>query len=324
MEAPRSMIDGMKTLITGGAGFIGSTLADRLLAEGHHVAVIDSFVSGRRSNLAAAEASVGDRLQVHEIDIRDAGIEDIFTTFQPDVVFHLAAQMDVRVSVADPAYDADVNIMGSINVLESARKANVKKVLFASSGGTIYGADEARLPFDESAPQCPLSPYGITKAAFGDYLAAYKVMYDIDYAALALANVFGPRQDPHGEAGVVAIFGQRLLNGAPCKIFGDGSATRDYVFVDDVVEAFVRAWKQGSGLYNIGAGVETSTKQLYDAMAAAAGVTTEPEFLPARTGELQRSVLNAGKAQRELGWRASVDVPNGVVRVLDYFRENKR
>ncbi len=310
----------MHALVTGGAGFIGSTLVDRLLAEGNQVTVIDNLHSGKMTNLRDAQSNHADALTFHQLDIRQPETADVIADSRPDAVFHLAAQMDVRHSVADPAYDADINIMGALNVLEASRKAEVGKFLFASSGGTIYGEDEALLPFTEDAPQRPVSPYGITKAAFGNYLAAYKALHGMDYAALALANIFGPRQDPHGEAGVVAIFGQRLLQGEPCKIFGDGSATRDYVYVDDVVDAFIRANERGNGLYNIGAGVETSTKQLYDAMAASSGVDVEPEFMPARAGELQRSVLNAAKAERELGWRATVDVPTGVVSVLDYFR----
>lgn len=311
----------MRTLVTGGAGFIGSTLVDRLLEDGNEVIVIDNLASGKLSNLDQARQKYADRLVFHELDIRDPKTVEVVSQSGAEVVFHLAAQMDVRVSVADPVFDAQVNIIGALNVLEGARAANVRKFLFASSGGTIYGeAPEELLPFDESVPRQPLSPYGLTKNAFGDYLFAYKELHGTDYAALALGNVFGPRQDPHGEAGVVAIFGQRLLSGEKCTIFGDGSATRDYVYVDDVVDAFIKAATRGSGLYNIGTGVETSTRDLYFAMAAAAGVDEEPAYAPARTGELQRSALDNGKARSELEWEPKVNVAEGSKNVLDFIR----
>ena len=295
----------MKTLVTGGAGFIGSTLVDRLLGEGHEVVALDNLASGKLANLTNAQKSNGFRFVEH--DIRDESVVQLVADQGVEVVFHLAAQMDVRVSVTDPAYDASVNVMGAINVVEGARRSGVRKVVFASSGGTIYGAaSESLLPFDENVPQHPLSPYGITKKVFGDYLFAYKALHGLDYCALALGNIFGPRQDPHGEAGVVAIFGQRLLSGEQCKIFGDGSATRDYCYVDDTVDAFYRAATSGTGLYNIGTGIETSTKELYFAMAKAAGVDQEPEFAPARPGELERSCLN----QRESSSRAWLE-PQG-------------
>jgi len=310
----------MNALVTGGAGFIGSTLVDRLLEEGHNVVVVDNLVSGKLSNLEAAQAKFGDRLTFHNHDIRDPETQPLISTARPDVVFHLAAQMDVRVSVADPVYDASVNIIGALNVLEGARVGGAQKLVFASSGGTIYGeVPDAALPITEDAPQQPLSPYGISKKAFGDYLFAYSSLHGFQSVGLALGNIFGPRQDPHGEAGVVAIFGQRLLNGEPCKVFGDGSATRDYVYVDDVVDAFIRAAAKGSGTYNIGTSIETSTKQLYFAMAAAVGVKDEPIHAPARTGELDRSSLDYAKAKAELGWEPRTLVPEGVRHVLDYI-----
>jgi len=311
----------MNALVTGGAGFIGSTLVDRLLAEGHSVVVVDNLVSGKESNLAAARATSGDRLAFHQADIRDAETQKLIAGAGAEVVFHLAAQMDVRVSVADPVYDAQVNIIGALNVLEGARAGEARKVVFASSGVTIYGeVPDADLPIKEHAPQRPLSPYGISKKAFGDYLFAYGTLHGLASASLALGNVFGPRQDPHGEAGVVAIFGERLLKGEECKVFGDGSATRDYVYVDDVVDAFMRAAGAGSGIYNIGTGIETSTKGLYTVMAEAAGVNKEPIHAPARTGEIERSALDYGRAKSDLGWEPATLVPEGVVNVLDYIR----
>jgi UDP-glucose 4-epimerase len=231
--------------------------------------------------------------------------------------------MSVRESVINPVFDAEVNIIGSLNVLEGARAAGTRKVVFASSGGTIYGMVDARdLPIKESQPQRPLSPYGIAKKAVGDYLYAYRELHGLEYTALALANIYGPRQNPHGEAGVVAIFAGRLLAGEPCTVFGDGSKTREYVYVDDVVEAFVRAADKGSGLLcNIGTAVQTSDLELYQTMAQAAGVTDPPLFAPDRPGDLQRSCLDPGRAGIHLGWKPWTQLDEGVGAVLRYFRD---
>ena len=240
----------------------------------------------------------------------------------PEVVYHLAAQADVRVSVARPLFDADVNVLGSLNVLEAARACGARKVVVASSGGTIYGepAPES-LPVDETHPQRPVSPYGVAKKVVDDYLYAYRRLHGLDFAALALANVYGPRQDPNGEAGVVAIFAGRLLAGDDCTVFGDGEQTRDFVYVDDVVDAFVRAADRGSGvLCNIGTGVETSVNVLYRAMAAAAGVDRPATHAPARAGELARSALDPSLALAELGWRPTTSLADGTAAVLDWFR----
>lgn len=312
----------MHAVVTGGAGFIGSTLVDRLLAEGDAVTVIDNLASGTLSNLDAARASAGDRLTFHELDVRDPSIPEVLASCSPDVVFHLAAQADVRVSVARPLFDADVNVMGGLNVIEGARLAGARKVVVASSGGTIYGepAPEA-LPVDESHPQQPISPYGVAKKVIDDYLFAFRRLHGLDYAALALANVYGPRQDPHGEAGVVAIFAGRLLTGEQCTIFGDGEQTRDFVYVDDVVDAFVRAGSRGAGeLCNIGTGVETSVNQLYTAMAAAAGSDRAAVHAEARAGELQRSSLDPTHAGEVLGWSPRTSLADGAVATLDWFR----
>ena len=315
----------MKALVTGGAGFIGSTLVDRLLAEGHAVDVLDNLSSGSLANLAPARSDRSHDFSFHQIDVRDASVIDLIERRRPDVVFHLAAQADVRVSVARPVFDAEVNVIGGLHVLEGARLARAAKVVFASSGGTIYGdVDPADLPADESLPQRPVSPYGVAKKVMGDYLFAYRELHALEYAALALANVYGPRQDPHGEAGVVAIFAGRLLDGEACTIFGDGTQTRDFVYVDDVVDAFVRAAERGSGLLaNIGTGVETSVNELYRAMADAAGVADPAVHAPARAGELARSALDPSRAELYLGWQPWTTIEDGTAAVLDWFRQRQ-
>ena len=310
----------MKALVTGGAGFIGSTLVDRLLADGWTVAAVDNLSSGKPANLEQARRS--GEFSFYELDIRDEGLAAVVAEVSPDVVFHLAAQIDVRISVSDPALDAGINVIGTLNVLEAARQAGVRKVVFASSGGTIYGdVETGRIPVDETYPQHPVSPYGVSKKVATDYLFAYSVLHGLQFTSLALANVFGPRQDPHGEAGVVAIFAGRLLAGEQCKVFGDGGQTRDYVYVDDVVDAFAKAATVGDGeLCNIGTGVETSVNDLYRTMADNAGVADDPEYAPARAGELARSALDAAKAGRVLGWAPQTDLRAGTANVLEWFR----
>jgi UDP-glucose 4-epimerase len=310
----------MKALVTGGAGFIGSTLVDRLLADGWTVAAVDNLSSGKPANLEQARTS--GKFSFYELDIRDEGLAAVVAEVSPDVVFHLAAQIDVRISVSDPALDAGINVIGTLNVLEAARQAGVRKVVFASSGGTIYGdVETGRIPVDETYPQHPVSPYGVSKKVATDYLFAYSVLHGLQFTSLALANVFGPRQDPHGEAGVVAIFAGRLLAGEQCKVFGDGGQTRDYVYVDDVVDAFAKAATVGDGeLCNIGTGVETSVNDLYRTMADNAGVADDPEYAPARAGELARSALDAAKAGRVLGWAPQTDLRAGTANVLEWFR----
>jgi UDP-glucose 4-epimerase len=312
----------VKALVTGGAGFIGSTLVDRLLAEGHAVDVVDDLSNGSLANLAEARANRDHQLKVHQIDIRDGAVVDLIARRQPEVVFHLAAQADVRVSVARPVFDAEVNILGSLNVLEGARLGGARKVVFASSGGTIYGEPApADLPVKESHPQQPLSPYGVAKRVVTDYLHVYRELHALEFTSLAMANIYGPRQDPHGEAGVVAIFAGLLLAGEPCTIFGDGNQTRDFVYVDDAVDAFVRAADRGSGLLcNIGTGVETSVNELYAAMADGAGVTAPAIHAAARAGELARSALDPSRAGMHLGWEPWTTLADGVGEVLRWFR----
>jgi len=311
----------VRALVTGGAGFIGSTLVDRLLAEGHAVDVVDDLSSGSLANLAEARANRQHELKVHQLDIRDDAVVDLIARRSPEVVFHLAAQADVRVSVARPTFDAQVNILGSINILEGARRGGARKVVFASSGGTIYGEPgPADLPVRESHPQQPLSPYGVAKRVVTDYLHVYRELHALEFTSLAMANIYGPRQDPHGEAGVVAIFAGRLLAGRPCTIFGDGTQTRDFVYVDDAVDAFVRAADRGSGLLcNVGTGIETSVNELYAAMARAAGTTVPAVYAPARAGELARSALDPGRAGLHLGWASWTTLADGVAETLRWF-----
>jgi UDP-glucose 4-epimerase len=312
----------MRVMVTGGAGFIGSNLVDRLLAEGHTVDVVDDLSTGSLANLAEARASASHALTFQQLDIRSDELVELMARRRPEVVFHLAAQADVRVSVQRPVFDADVNILGTLRVLEGARAAGSTRVAFAASGGTLYGeCDPAELPVKESHPRRPLSPYGVSKMAAIDYLVAYRELHDLEFCALALANVYGPRQDPHGEAGVVAIFSDRLLRGEHVTIFGDGEQTRDFVYVDDVVDAFVRAATRGGGLVlNIGTGVEVSVNELARVMGERSGATVPPVHAPARPGEILRSSLDPERAGIHLGWRAWTELDAGVDGVLEYTR----
>lgn len=312
-----------KALVTGGAGFIGSTLVDRLLAEGWRVDVVDDLSTGSLANLADARSQPGRRFSFHRMDVRSPGIVDLVAHRRPDVVFHLAAQADVRVSVARPAFDAEVNVIGSLNVFEGCLAAGVSKVVFASSGGTIYGTPE-ELPVREGHPQRPESPYGVTKKAVGDYLHYYREIRGLEYSALALANVYGPRQDPHGEAGVVSIFAGKLLAHERPVIFGDGNQTRDFVFVDDVVDAFARASEKGGGLLmNIGTGVETSVQQLFDTMARLTGFKEPARYDPPRSGELARSAIDPGRAGIHLGWKPWTPIDEGLGRTIEHFKATR-
>ncbi|BBZ47029.1 NAD-dependent epimerase/dehydratase family protein [Mycobacterium parmense] len=309
----------MRALVTGAAGFIGSTLVDRLLDDGHTVVGLDNFASGRATNLEhlAGNPAYG----FVEADIVTADLEAILAEHRPEVVFHLAAQIDVRRSVAEPQFDASVNVMGTVRLAEAARRAGVRKVVHTSSGGSIYGTPP-RYPTPETVPTDPASPYAAGKVAGEIYLNTFRHLYGIECSHIAPANVYGPRQDPHGEAGVVAIFAQALLSGKPTKVFGDGGKTRDYVFVDDVVDAFVKAAGEAGGgqRFNIGTGLETSDRQLHSAVAAAVGGPDEPEFHPDRLGDLRRSCLDIGLAQRVLGWQPKVQLDEGVRRTVEYFR----
>jgi UDP-glucose 4-epimerase len=310
----------VKALVTGGAGFIGSALTDRLLAEGHDVDVVDDLSTGSLGNLSDARAQRTARFTFHRLDIRSSDLPELIDRRRPEIVFHLAAQADVRVSVARPAFDADVNILGSLNVCQGAVAAGASKIVFAGSGGTLYGMP-ADVPVREGHPQQPVSPYGVSKKAVGDYLHYYREIHGLEYTVLALANVYGPRQDPHGEAGVVAIFAGKLLARKRPTIFGDGEQTRDFVYVDDVVDAFVRAIDKGGGLIaNIATGEETSVQQLFDGMARLTGFKDPAHYAPARPGELERSALDPGRAGIHLGWKPWTGIDEGLRRTLEWFR----
>ena len=309
----------MRALVTGAAGFIGSTLVDRLLADGHAVVSLDNFATGRATNI---EHLVGNSAHVFvEADIVTADLNAILDEHRPEVVFHLAAQIDVRHSVADPQFDASVNVIGTVRLAEAARRAQVRKVVHTSSGGSIYGTPP-QYPTPETVPTDPASPYAAGKVAGEIYLNTFRHLYGLDCSHIAPANVYGPRQDPHGEAGVVAIFAQALLAGKPTKVFGDGTNTRDYVFVDDVVDAFVKASGPAGGgqRFNIGTGIETSDLRLHSAVAAAVGGPDDPEFHPPRRGDLKRSCLDIGLSAEVLGWRPRVQLRDGIRRTVEYFR----
>ncbi len=316
----------MRAMVTGGAGFIGSTLVDRLLGEGHDVSVVDDLTTGRLTNLTRARAVAGPRLTVDELDIRTSRTVDLVADRRPEVIFHLAAQIDVRVSVDRPALDAAINVLGSLHVLEGARAAGTSRIVYAASGGTLYGdVDAASLPVHETHPHRPLSPYGVSKKCALDYLVAYQELHGLAYSALALANVYGPRQDPHGEAGVVAIFAERLTSGRPVTIYGNGEQTRDYVYVDDVVDAFIRASTRGTNMVcNIGTGRETSVNELYATMAAAAGSDAAALSAPARPGELMRNALDPSMAEAQLGWSPTTGLREGTAAVLEHVGASLR
>jgi UDP-glucose 4-epimerase len=310
----------LRVLVTGGAGFIGSTLVDRLLAEGCDVDAIDDLSSGALVNLGDARAQRSRRFSFHRLDVRSPQLVDLVVHRRPEVIFHLAAQLDVRRSVQRPIFDAEVNILGSLNVCEAAVAGGTRKVVFAGSGGTRYGVPES-LPVRESHPQHPVSPYGVSKKAAGDYLHVYRELHGLEYTDLALANVYGPRQDPNGEAGVVAIFAAQLLAGRRPTIYGDGEQTRDFLFVDDAVDAFVRAAERGGGLLvNIGTGIETSVRELYARMASLTGMREEPAWAAGRAGELARSALDSGRAAIQLGWKPWTTLDEGLALTLDHFR----
>ena len=301
----------MRALVTGGAGFIGSHLVDALVERGDDVWVLDNLASGRRENV-----NEGSRLV--EADVRDAGaVAGAFAEAKPETCFHLAAQADVRVSIAEPAFDAEVNVIGTANVLEAAR-ANEAKVVFSSTGGAIYGECEG--PADEDSPRLPLAPYGTSKLAGEEYLGTWSRLYDAAHVALRFGNVYGPRQDPHGEAGVVAIFFGRIANGQELHIFGDGRQTRDYVFVADVVAATLAAASGREGVYNVGTGTETSVLELAEGCKRASGVDAEIVFDPPRLGELSRSVLDPSRAEAVLGWRPATSLDAGLEATWNFVR----
>jgi UDP-glucose 4-epimerase len=291
----------VRAIVTGGAGFIGSHVAAALLARGDEVHAVDDLSNGKRENVPEGARLV-------ERDIRE-GLAEVLADARPEVCFHLAAQADVRVSVERPTDDASVNVLGTIEVLEASR-AHDAQVVFSSTGGAIYG--ECDGPATEDAERRPLAPYGVSKLAGEEYLAAYNRLYGTRHVSLRFGNVYGPRQDPHGEAGVVAIFFGALAEGRAPRIFGDGLQTRDYVYAGDVARAALAAAGQDGGVFNVGTGNETSVVDLYEACRRVAGSPVEAEAAPARLGELQRSVLDASLAERELGWRPEMTLEDGL------------
>jgi UDP-glucose 4-epimerase len=298
----------VRAVVTGGAGFIGSHVVDALVARGDEVHVLDNLTHGKRENLA-------DAAQLHEADIR-TDTADVFAEARPDVCFHLAAQIDVRVSVERPDLDAEVNVIGTLRVLEAAREHRTT-IVFSSTGGAIYG--ECERPAREEDPRRPLAPYGVSKLAAEEYIAAYNRLYGGGHVSLRYGNVYGPRQDPHGEAGVVAIFMSALRDGKTPRIYGDGSQTRDYVYVGDVVAATVAAAEHDGGVFNVGTGEETSVRELYERIEHVSGIERDAEQAEARHGELQRSVLDPSRARRELGWRAERSLDDGLAATWDWI-----
>lgn len=322
----------MKVMVTGGAGFIGSHVVDGLLAKGHQVVVIDNLSSGKIENLSEHLSLVSGRqkntnpnLKFYQIDIRDPALGEIFKSEEPDLVNHHAAQIDVRKSVADPIYDAQVNIIGSLNILNCCLKSGVKKIVFASSGGAIYG-EPKYLPADESHPINPTSPYGLSKFTFEAYLLIHHQLLDLSYISLRYGNVYGPRQDPYGEAGVVAIFIRKMLEGKPPTINGSGEQIRDFVYVEDVVAAnllamnvLARGTKEGL-VVNIGTGKGASVNQLFDILKESFKFNQEPIYGPPKIGEQERIYLEISKAQGELGWFPKIGFLEGLEKTIAYFR----
>ncbi len=305
----------MKVLVTGGAGFIGSHVCDAFVRAGHDVIALDNLSSGKKENLDP-------RVRLEVLDIRSAEAAALIRSERPQVLCHLAAQMDVRRSVEDPRFDAEANILGFINLLEASRASGVKKVVFSSTGGAIYGEQDV-FPAPESHPTRPVSPYGVSKASGELYLGYYKAQYGLQYVALRYANVYGPRQNPHGEAGVVSIFSTRLLTGKECTIYGEGKQTRDFVYVEDVARANLLATeKDYSGPINIGTGVETDINRLYTLLAQAAGVDKPAVRAPGRPGEQLRSCVDNALARKVLGWQPTVNVEEGLRRTISFFREH--
>jgi UDP-glucose 4-epimerase len=322
----------MSVMVTGAAGFIGSHLVDRLLAEGEEVLALDDLSSGRLSNLSEARSSRLGKLNFQRADITSAATPEVIKRYRPEVIFHLAAQVDVRRSVADPLHDAMVNLIGSLNILYGAEQTDVRKIVFTTSGGTIYGEpDPSRLPVTEDQvflPEAvPESPYGVSKKVILDYLRYFQAAKDLDYTALALSNVYGPRQEPASEVGlegqVVAIFSRKMLAGRPCTVYGDGEQTRDFVFVDDVVGAFMAARDKGSGeLINVGSGTELSVNELHRQIKELTSSRYEPVYAAERPGELRRIAVDPSKAAEVLAWRPTTSLEDGLKQTVAWFRGN--
>jgi UDP-glucose 4-epimerase len=306
----------MRILVTGGAGFIGSHVVDAYVADGHEVAVLDNLVSGKLDNLSKAI------VRFFPVDITESdAVRETFDAFKPDVISHHAAQMSVKASTDSPIYDATTNVIGLLNILEAAAAYGTRKIIFASSGGTVYG-DSEQIPSPESAPLLPMSPYGITKMVGEHYLRYFQAMHGLDYTVFRYGNVYGPRQDPHGEAGVVAIFAKRLLNGQTPLIHWDGEQRKDYVHVKDVAKANLLALYTGNGqAYNIGAGIATSVNELFWSLEAHLKTGILPAYGPKREGDVRLSFLDISRARRELNWTPCVALQDGMVDTIAFFRE---
>ena len=303
----------MKVLVTGGAGFIGSHIVDALIEQGHQVVVVDNLATGFSENINPSA-------RFYEVSICDKELADIFEQERPEIVSHQAAQMVVARSVNEPIFDAQENILGSLNVILNSVRFGVKKIIYASSGGAVYGEPQY-LPVDEKHPINPVSQYGISKHTVEHYLHLYGLQYGLNYVVLRYPNVYGLRQNPDGEAGVVAIFASQMLKGEQPTIYGSGDKTRDYTHVSDVVAANLLAMEQGDNdIYNVGTGVETSDKEMFDALSEVLGYSGTPRYAPVRPGEIYRICLNAGKAQRELGWQARLSLKEGLLQTISYYR----
>lgn len=307
-----------KILVTGGAGFIGSHVVDLFIAQGFEVVIVDDLSTGRASNLNPAA-------KFYKMDIRDPKIREVFETEKPDYVSHHAAQMDVRRSVAQPLFDADVNILGSINLIEAAKAVNLKRFIYISTGGAVYGEPE-RVPVEETDPINPICQYGASKHTVEHYLFMYHYNYGLKYTVLRYPNVFGPRQDPHGEAGVVAIFTGKMMAGEQVVINGDGEQTRDYVYVGDCARANLLAAtvEHKPGIYNIGWGLPTSVNDIFSALAKVTGYTHPAQNGPAKVGETRHIYLNAAKAKKDLGWVPTISLEEGLTRTVEYFKVAER
>jgi UDP-glucose 4-epimerase len=304
----------MKIIVTGGAGFIGSNIVDALIKEGHKVAVVDNLSTGREENVNASA-------QFFNADITDAeALENVFQNFRPEVIFHVAAQIDVRKSVDDPAFDAETNVIGSVNLFKLAVNYGVRRIVYSSTGGALYGEPKT-LPAAEETPIEPLSPYGVAKYCVENYLNYFKRLYGLERVILRYANVYGPRQDPLGEAGVVAIFTGKILKGEKPVIYGDGTQTRDYVYVDDVVRANLIALAGKEGVYNIGTGIETSVNDLVNVFAKVLQAEISPQYTQARKGEVHRISLEGTLAKTELGFAPKVSIEEGLKKTIEWYRE---
>lgn len=304
----------MRILVTGGAGFIGSHICDRLLSLGQTVCVVDNLSTGKRCHLPEG-------IDFYELDIRDPDLDKVFANHKPEIVIHQAAHANVTESVRNPLYNAEVNILGTLNLLECCVRHEVERIVFASTGGALYG-EACYIPADEAHPVDPVSPYGVSKYAVEHYLYMYRHVHGLDYVTLRYPNVYGPRQDPHGEAGVVAIFALKLLKGEQPIIYGDGTKTRDYCYVSDIVDANILALNGPSGgIYNLGRGIEVTDLEIFETVRDAVGVDIQPIFAPVRPGEVNHIALDARKAEQELGWRWKVDLVEGINQTVQYYRQ---